>query len=171
MRMFCKSNILRLVLAVLVSLIVFQVYAQETVIRDADQLQGYLKKNPKTPLNYLSPDQKRKFIASLRFCSGGLSGFDYSSLLKLDTQQAFAILALFDAEGALLHIPHFRAPAAKNNLPVMQNVSLEALDGWYPDSYCSPGGCAYRIGDMCNPRSCGPPAAAKGLLSVLDKRN
>lgn len=52
-----------------------------------------------TPLDWLRPAAKRRFLASLTFNESGLTGFDYSDLrAELTVTQIYRVLAIFGAQ-------------------------------------------------------------------------
>lgn len=67
-------------------------------IASAAQLRDYLGQGSPSPLDWLSPNAKRRFIDSLQFGSSGLSGFSLNDLeAELTCDEARQVLTLFGA--------------------------------------------------------------------------
>lgn len=63
------------------------------------ELGAYLQSAKATPLDWLSPAARRRFLASLTFNESGLTGFDYSDLrAELTVAQIYRVLAIFGAQ-------------------------------------------------------------------------
>lgn len=63
------------------------------------ELGTYLQSAKASPLDWLSPAAKRRFLASLTFNETGLTGFDYSDLrAELTATQIYQVLAIFGAQ-------------------------------------------------------------------------
>ncbi|MGB8625099.1 MAG: hypothetical protein WCD03_02970 [Candidatus Cybelea sp.] len=68
------------------------------VIRSQTQLNTNLRLTPKnaSPLRYLTPDARERFLASLRFNERGVTTFRYAELqAELSARQIREVLALF----------------------------------------------------------------------------
>jgi len=74
------------------------------------ELGVYLQSAKPTPLDWLSPSAKRRFLASLTFNESGLTGFDYSDLrAELTVTQVYRVLAVFGAQRVAPSIKGVRA--------------------------------------------------------------
>lgn len=68
-------------------------------VKSPVDLATYLRSSSTTPLDALSPAAKARFLNSLSFNEGGLTGFDYSDLrAELTATQVYRILAIFGAQ-------------------------------------------------------------------------
>jgi hypothetical protein len=74
------------------------------------ELGAYMQSAKATPLDWLSPAAKRRFLASLTFNETGLTGFDYSDLrAELTVTQIHRVLAIFGAQRVVPLIKGARA--------------------------------------------------------------
>ncbi|MGH8225275.1 MAG: hypothetical protein ACRER1_03855 [Gammaproteobacteria bacterium] len=75
-------------------------------IHSRAELDAYLKATAKSgsPLDALTPDARRRFLASLGFGLHGLGAFSFSELQYLSTAQIYKILSLFGAQHYALTI-------------------------------------------------------------------
>jgi hypothetical protein len=68
-------------------------------VKSQFELGAYLQSAKASPLDWLSPAAKRRFLASLTFNETGLTGFDYSDLrAELTFTQIHRVLAIFGAQ-------------------------------------------------------------------------
>ena len=76
-------------------------------IRTAEQLQAFLQQTGRTPLDALSSESKKRFIASLRFSDKGLSTYRFDDIEReLTRQEAYALTSLFDVQESVAKL-HF----------------------------------------------------------------
>jgi hypothetical protein len=110
-------------------------------IRSAKDLENYLQTVRNSPLDYMSPAAKQRFVSSLVFTARGLASFRYTDLQDLSATQVYQILALFGTERASSLIIKEDVPG---NSSGFDNPEM-------PDYACSnvQAACKPAIGELC----------------------
>lgn len=75
-----------------------EIAASLAPIKSAEDLKGYMAKTSaaESPLNYLSPPARNRFLSSLRFNEKGITSFSYVDLeAELTPSQIYKLLSLF----------------------------------------------------------------------------
>ena len=81
------------------------------------ELGAYLRSAKATPLDWLSPAAKHRFLGSLTFNESGLTGFDYSDLrAELTVTQIYRVLAIFGAQRVVPLIKGARVESAVDRI-------------------------------------------------------
>jgi hypothetical protein len=82
-------------------------------VRSGDDLAEYVRTaDARSPLQYLGPTARRRFLAQLRFTADGARRPDLAALNGLTASQAYAILALFGWQSAVASVPGLRTETA-----------------------------------------------------------
>ena len=125
-------------------------------IKTAGHLQQYLARslNRDSPLRFLSPGARQRFIQSLVFTDKGLASFDYRDLrVELSATQAYQLLSLFGAQRSTRAIPGLQATTA-TDATIMWNGG-DGVIGDYPDYWCeSKATCRPSTGAICIGGNC-----------------
>lgn len=113
-------------------------------IRSRAALTSYLETAPsrESPLNALSPGARKRFLASLRFGSRGITSFDTSDLAEeLDRNQVRRILAMFglDAELSTVHVDGKPLRGSPEETPLERR-----FDRFYIGSLANPAAASLR---------------------------
>lgn len=144
-----------------------QVESNLAPIKSMEELKSHLAsvENIRSPLKYLSPHARLRFVKSLSFGRGGLSSFDYTDLVaELTASQAYEVLRLFGMQHTIRNIPGLRVetsvdraimhigmrPAFCNTIvPVLQSMTACDDDHWHNMKCGSPGTCRGEVGSIC----------------------
>jgi hypothetical protein len=111
------------------------------IIRSAADLQRYVAATAQSgsPLSALSQSGLQRFVSSVTFNSGGITGFRYDDLQsELTASQIYDVLSLFGAQKDVAIIPSVRIETAADRR-VMSYVDPNAGDGSgdYPGYACA----------------------------------
>ncbi|MDO0844162.1 hypothetical protein EIQ06_14985 [Xanthomonas campestris pv. campestris] len=113
-------------------------------IRSRAELQEYLKFMPaQSPLKYLSPSNRERFLNSLVFSESGLASYSYQDLeMELNALEAYKVLSLFGQQATVALIPGLRQSDGFSKA-IMSSVDsrepVNAISGEYrPDASKDP---------------------------------
>jgi hypothetical protein len=102
------------------------------IIRSKYELDRYLAATAGSwsPLDYLSPAARRKFLSSIRYNATGITGFHYDGLQReLTVTQAYQVLALFGAQQDVAIIPHLRIATNEDRQTLSRMIRAENAGG------------------------------------------
>ncbi|MFC7520178.1 hypothetical protein ACFQS6_08195 [Xanthomonas populi] len=139
-------------------------------IRSQAELQEYLRVLPaRSPLKFLSPVAREKFLNSLVFSRNGLASYSYKDLaIELTALEAYKVLALFGQQATVTLIPGLRQPDGFSKT-IMSSAGSRAFaspgDGRcspeasskadYPDHACvARATCVEALGKICVGANC-----------------
>lgn len=102
-----------------------------------------------TPLDALSPGNRRVFLDSLTFNNNGITGFSYAPLQGLTPSQAYKILSLFGVERLTQHVPGL-SPSSDTDKMIMSPLNTTGPGMDHEGYACqSRGTCAPKMSYIC----------------------